>query len=551
MALSLFDLNNSQPANINQFLGNNIVPEPSFLITIEPILTNGNTTEVGKILSINLDGVETLVDFIQIQINGTQQLISLFYQNISIFTLSNIYVLGFDCSNFLFAGNAGCSLQLTATNITSNSDGYDLSSPLIDLFREGDIVRISMGLPNVQEVDLFIGSINNIGINYSSNNLSINLRVENLLNILARSSAVQTSDNQQLNQEFLNPITSQIYNFNNLLMGLLDETIIPQAITSAGASPSILYYRGITDGVPEIEAVGDQGSAISVNSNIYAYTAPTESKLNVILQTLYAYQRIFYIDNSGNFIITPLQNYFNEANNWKLGMQGSNDLIPLTEITIEKNTSNIQNRVFISILNILNQFNKSNVTGSNNKSNAYSVATTNSVYFPRLTEYVDSGLYLQTLFSTQEINENILQNSGLLNIAQNFKNVQGLSSIINVDGNQTFITSNSELDKLKYYTSLYAAKNLAEQLFNDTRITVTIPTNQTFNVATNRFRSIPLNELVYVPPVNNNVFDGLQQYFCYGYSLSYDRNDGAMTTLHLTKPFTYTALWADRIEQLS
>lgn len=548
---SIFDISSSA-FNINQINGDEIIPEPVFLFTIEPILSKGDPSEAGKSLNIYLDGEATPVDSIQIQISETEQITSLSYQNINIDTLDNIYITDFKCSNFLFEGEPGALINLTVTNINPASDGYDLSSPLIDLFREGDILRISMGVENLltstSNVDLFIGSINNIDINYGNNGLNITLRVENLLNILARSAAVQTSDAEILDQQFINPISASLYNFDNLLNSLLNETIISEAITSQNATPQIFYYRGVTDGVPELEAVGREGSAISPNSDIYVFTPPTESKLNVILQTLYAYQRIFYIDNNGDFIITPLQNYFNEESNWRLGMNNAGDLIQCENINIAKNTSNIQNRTYVSILQIFQQFEYTNATGSDNKSNAYSVATTNSDYFPRVRDFVDSGKYLQTMFGTQEINENIVQNAGLLNIAENFGAIEGLKTIINVDGNQGYITSNSELDPIKYFTSLYAARSLSEQLFNDTHVVATMPTNLTFNPNLGTFRPIPLNELVYMPPVTNNVFDGISQYFCYGYELSYSRGNSANTTLFLTKPFTYTAFWCDNTE---
>lgn len=558
MDISLFDLPNGITTliNPNQASGNSIYPEPTFLIAIEPILTGGDATNLGKYLTINLDGEETSVDTIQIAIGPKQQILSLYYQNKPIATLSNVFVKDFRCSNSLFQKDAGCNISLTATNMNLTDDGYDLSSPLIDLFREGDIVRISMSssdssLSSDESIDLFLGSINNISIEYSLNNLSIDIIVEDLLNILARSAAVQTADNQQLNNEFLNPIVAQTYNFDNLLNSLLDETIIPQAITSANSTPSIIYYRGITDGVKEIEVISGEGSAISINSSIYAFTPPTASKLDVILQTLYIYQRIFYIDNSGNFIITPLQTYFNENEDWKVTMNNIPNLITASRIKIEKNTSNVQNRTYISLLQILLQFQQSNITGSNNKANAFSVATVNNEYFPRINDYVQSGKYLQTLFAVQEINENIIQNSGLLNIARNFNNIQGLKTIIAVDGNQNYIESTSSLDPLKYFTALYAAKNLSEQLFNEMRVTMAIPTNQTYNFNLKRFRKIPLNEMVYVPSVNNKVFDGIQQFFCYGYELNYSRTEGSITTLYLTKPYTWTALWADSTEIIS
>ena len=47
-----------------------------------------------------------------------------------------------------------------------------------------------------------------------------------------------------------------------------------------------------------------------------------------------------------------------------------------------------------------------------------------------------------------------------------------------------------------------------------------------------------------MPTTNNQIVDNISQYFCYGYRLTFNAQEGAMTELYLTKPFTYTSLWS-------
>ena len=49
---------------------------------------------------------------------------------------------------------------------------------------------------------------------------------------------------------------------------------------------------------------------------MYIDTPPTDSRLTAILRSLYPYQRIFYVSNNGNFVVTPLQFYFDKTQNW-------------------------------------------------------------------------------------------------------------------------------------------------------------------------------------------------------------------------------------------
>ena len=196
--------------------------EPYFLLQFEPSLTNGDPDSTGRQLYINLGGVETPVDSIQLSIRGTQHQLSLSYAGEDVLTVDDVYVKEFRVNNFVIDKDMspGATLSLTATNNTQY--GYDINSPLCDLFRESDIVRISMIAPKNGSTgggtatNLFVGSINVVEYDYDSDGLSIEINIEGLLNILSRSATVQTSTDQSTNQVFLNPLTAKEYNFNDI-----------------------------------------------------------------------------------------------------------------------------------------------------------------------------------------------------------------------------------------------------------------------------------------------------------------------------------------------
>jgi len=555
--MSIFDVFNTTTTTNKRSA---YTPEPSFLITITPNLNNSDTQRSGQ--SLVISGFKDAITSVQILISGNKQITTICHQDSIIAEFEGIYIKSFSFENFITEQHGSAFLDITVVNYAGiiseinkfsqvvNSN-YDLASPFIDLFQAGYIVSMIMFNDGEYSVEtpLFVGAIGDIEVDYDSNNIDISIPVESFLTILNRSACVQTSSNRQDSdgKDFLNTITAKSYNFNDLLQTFLNETIVFQSLSN------IQYYKA----PDEIEAIGNNGSAISNKSTIFVNTAPTSSKLKAITEALYPYQRVFYVNNQGEFIITPLQAYYDDDSEWDFTFNNESSCISGAKISVKKSTSSIQNRSFISIFQIFTQFNPSNATGddkSTKKTNAYAIAIPNKEtnYYPRLTQFIESGEYLQTLFATQEINKNLIQNSGLLNIAINFNNVSGLvNKAITVNGNQNYITTTDEdSNKIKYYVTLYAAKALAEQLFSETKVTIRVPTNLTYHQRLARFRDMPLNQLVTLPYTENNLFDNIPQYFCYGYKLTYNIEEGAMTELYLTKPYTYTALWSDEKVEL-
>ena len=81
-------------------------------------------------------------------------------------------------------------------------------------------------------------------------------------------------------------------------------------------------------------------------------------------------------------------------------------------------------------------------------------------------------------------------------------------------------------------------------------VNVSMPTISTYSPTLKRFRNIPLNQMVKVPDVYNNNFDGQTELFCYGFSLDWNMEQGSITTLNLCKPYVFTALWCDQTSQI-
>ena len=248
-----------------------------------------------------------------------------------------------------------------------------------------------------------------------------------------------------------------------------------------------------------------------------------------------------------------MQTYFDKVMDWRFTMSGEDNKIQCSDVEVLSNATVSYNRVIFTLLNILQQFNTTTNTTETNPAllNAVGVATLNSQLKNRINDFVNSGKMVQTLFQNQELNANIIQNSGMLNIVERFRSLAGLKSYINVNSNSASLISNSNNSGLKYFVDLYSARILAEQYFSSFTVLLTVDTNLTYNTNLRRYRDIPLNQMVYMPSVTNNMFDGESMLYCYGYRHSFNVQYGAKTTLYLCKPYSYMPLWCDKTELIS
>ena len=523
----------------------------SYSIIIQPILTNGDASQNGKYIELpNKDRVDTII----FNINADNQQLILKYRNKPINLISTLYIDSINVSNFVtntipygeisFVGGYNTNNDLSIAN--RDDLDYVLNNPLVNLIREGDIIKVYDTTYN-SNTCLMVGTIGIVTKSFNMSGLNIKASIISMLSILSQSALVQSKTESKVDGQVLQPFIVGTFNFNKLLNALFSETIISET------TESIKYYRGITNNVKEELAINTGGSALNKNTTLFAYTPPTSNKLECIQQTIYPYQRLFYIDNNGDFIITPMQTYFDKVMDWRFTMSGEDNKIQCSDVEVLSNATVSYNRVIFTLLNILQQFNTTTNTTETNPAllNAVGVATLNSQLKNRINDFVNSGKMVQTLFQNQELNANIIQNSGMLNIVERFRSLAGLKSYINVNSNSASLISNSNNSGLKYFVDLYSARILAEQYFSSFTVLLTVDTNLTYNTNLRRYRDIPLNQMVYMPSVTNNMFDGESMLYCYGYRHSFNVQYGAKTTLYLCKPYSYMPLWCDKTELIS
>lgn len=490
------------------------------------------------------------VDTISLKVSNTEQELKLSFKGKPVELDSSLKLVEFNIQNSIFNPVNQSSMRFV---IQSANDGYALDDPLIDLFRENDIVQITYNAPGQTELNpLGYMVIEDINIIYGLNGLFVSLVLGDLINILNRSALVQTQEQQQIGGTLITAY-NQVYQLGTFMNQVINETYLSQT------SSRVKYYIGETGKKKEELALGKpdssnilntKGSGLNSQSYVYIAAAPTDDRLTSILKVLYPYQRIVYVDNRGDIVITPLQTYFEEDSNWAFTMKSEPGRIPLRACSISKNTATINNRVLSTVNNLFIQFNQTNADASNTQeaSSAQSVATPPQEWFPRAYDMVQSNLGMQTIFDIQAINnEALISNSGLLNTAVSLAKtgVTGMKSVMVVDNKNANIEANQQ-NALKFITSLYSARKLAESLVQDLAVDLTFPTVLSYNDNTQSFRNIPLNQMVKLPTVSNTAFDGQDELFCYGFNMSWALGSGNVMTLNLCKPYVFTALWCDK-----
>jgi hypothetical protein len=572
------------------------VLNPSWTITIQPLMTGGDGSAKGNYLLLtngnspgNTNGT-TKINKIIFDINGTANTQTMILQSDNGDVSANYtqvvldMPLNIDFSIFNPLSTASLMFRLKNSSI-SYSGGSDnapnFTDPILDIFRGGDIMTISLYnslAPNIIQT-VFTGRIERSQIISTNQGTTIPISLGGYSNILAQSMLVNNSEEQNIQGTLANEM-SQPLQLGDLISQLVDETYL------ATLGVGIDFYGGITNSQSEVvstskvsvvkDANGEvssisasSGSALIYDSWLFVSTPPTSNKMQTILQAIYPYQRVFYVDLVGRLVITPLQAYFDSDEAWNFDIAGlatdengnldTTSYVPIMGMSRSSNTAIISNRVLCTLAQALVQFKLVSGSSTNQATVPQSIITPPKAFFPRAYEMVASQLGMQTIINVQSVDsDSICYNAGLLNtmlfISQG-NSIPGLQTPYPIDGNQASLQvkgSNTVFEPIKYCTASYGLRSLAESLKDDMLIEITIPIKYTYLPSKNTFRTIPINQLVILPPTSNNVFDGLRQYFCYGFKIQLDKDqNGAsfqLLTLRLCKPYTYTGLWCDKIE---
>lgn len=520
-----------------------------YTFQIQPILGGGKPGNQGGYLEIGPD--KQRIDSIVLQVASGVSLFSMSYEGVKVTGYDELALTSMAVSSSIFNPITTSTFNFV---VKSNGD-YNLGNPIIDVLRTADVFRVYyQSLDDDNPVPLLVGNIETIAISYDMGGLKINITVGGAINILARSALVQTVSELKVNNTPLISAIPEIQKFGDLLHSLLSETYANQTKISTK------YYAGATeiiaDSKPsEANPAASKGTGVTENTYMYVVPPVGASKLDVILQALYPYQRVIYMDTDGILKITPLTSYFDEDTNWTLSINKNDTLadnvIKIKGIYPHKNTALLQNRVYFSLAQSLValNLNSSNIRSPQNVAlNAISIATPTRIIFPRATDLLESGLGIQTSFNVMPMDINAAkQNTGLLDSGSIINNVQGTITGVKVDSNYNAFQSKAILSQGKFTLSLYAARKMAEILVNDLTVDVVMPLISTYDVLNATFKKIPLNQMVKIPTVQNNMFEGLNQLFCYGFSLRFSVSEGSELSLQLTKPYTFTAWWVNEL----
>lgn len=519
--------------------------EPNISIIIKPTFYNGDSdyTTGGKVNINNVGEFTSLQIKIVSDNSGSKHNVSAYKGNKE-YPLDGLYFIGgkwsVDITNDVASGGS-LSFIINEPSIFQKLYMTSLDSPYIDFFQGGFIVSIL-----TDSEALFTGVIDKRpSPKYGNKGIIFHVPLVSYTKKLNDSIGVQTLSERTDGKEELITIVSKRYNFDDLLQQFIDSTVLKNALVNTN------YYQA-----PQENPVGSGGTAIGKSSNIYIYSNPQDSKYNILMTSLYPYQRLFYTDGAGDFTITPMQYYYDTEQSWDISLMPQQDnntsVIQLKDIDTDLNDCNIHNRVLVTWHNIFVTFNFSDPTGKENQyATAYTIATPNTEYFPRMAELVANGNNLQTKNVVNVPNANMLLDPAMLTILSAYDNLDNVSGLVNktalIDGNLEEVTNvNADYNRLKYYLNFVALREMALILARETMISVTIDYNMIYHDKLNTHRKIPLNQIVKLSVgTSNRLFAGLQEFYCYKYEFEFNVISASVIKLYLIKPYTFMGLWSE------
>ncbi len=546
-----------------------------FQIQIQPIMTDGKSGSDGNFLMYQGTKIQDIVISIKSGVNYT-------IMNTSKDTFrptKDIDIYSIDINQDI----SNSSLVQSHISLTI-TDGKYLQSDLIKLFRVGDLISISNYYTledNNHQESLFKGQIAGINLSFDINGINIDIDIDSLTKVLQQSTAVQFKSDRFTDDFEINTIASGQYVFEEIINKLFDGTVLTQS-----KSTKVKCYRGLVDNngvITKEKKAGSSKSVVYEFSNpvvdplepmksslmrmfsklsywfsikevkggtalhrlayIYMYLSPTASKLNIILSTIYPYQRIMYADKNGDIIFTPLSSELD--NEWLLDIENNigtdNNRIPA--LSYNKSTSLLDtNRVFMPYTNAFVIMNTTKNPGDKKKAHNPQSVSIPSDYFKREHDITQSGIGTRTQLMQNSQSVITAQNSGIFNILNSIskKKIEGLKGYITTGNKKGTDTSKiSQQNEFFSFSSVYSSNKMAEKLFSANQWIVSIPFVSTIK-KDGTFREIPINKTIMM---------GKERLFVYGYNLRWS-SKGTILTLRLCKPYTLKALWADKVEEL-
>lgn len=319
--------------------------------------------------------------------------------------------------------------------------------------------------------------------------------------------------------------TQQLYNGNQILVNSIAANKVPLAnLLSFISSESILDYAtklkiiptaSIPNGVATPFLVLPYTDGFDINTQVYFYSPPTSLRLGCLLDTIYPYQRILYQGLDGIIYITipdaSSANFSEYSFNAQDAISDGDQWLKINPVV---RTDITPNRIFAS-------YNGLGYIVENNTKNGISyVVEPDSDLFSRSIALLKKGILISKHVPLS-LSEGIMKDVFLIRQIELLAQANNTYKVIN----------SSSADKQLSVAKNYAMRAMAQELFNETQITLT--SSRGF------IPRIPFGEIV---QIQHALLVDTRAYYCYAFRVDYLENNN-LIELQLCKPFTQVVAW--------
>lgn len=413
---------------------------------------------------------------------------------------------------------------------------------LVPAIAGGNVVQIFESTGDNIGNCIFVGYIATVEIDQSGQNsgTSINLTCESILCQLSKQLVINSKEDVATLLGSNAPITNFV--FNKVVLGDILKFMTEQSLLSYVANQGIVNtentdtpYQGVA--LP-FDVIDNAGTGFEINSQVFYFASTEDDRLTSLIRTINAYQMVIFQDLDGSVeIVQP--NVDNDNNDYYFNVGNYNknndiDSLLYTGFSYINKAADVANRTYASLINV-----GFNITSENDKNTINYVAEVTGNLFPRSKALLDSGIFEITKHDVVDMTSQMLTDPLLINVLS--KSISGGNLVTN-DVSGVSIGSTA--------AGIYANQLLAQELFNETQITITMARGACTTIDPDSLidqevlLDIPFGRTIQISDDGALGFN-TDVYYVYGFSLSTSPDSGTVLTLRLCKPYTQTCVWTN------
>lgn len=280
------------------------------------------------------------------------------------------------------------------------------------------------------------------------------------------------------------------------------------------------------------------GQAPALPSTLWASAQVNKSRDAILREVLFPYNRILWQREDGTILIQPLFYDDKADTKWNVDLQ-FNDQKTWLAWEAEENSGKMINRIDFQFAAILPFDGYGGPYQGGN--NIYASAFPNSVYYKRMAQLQDSGLFNTAILTNKALDPSIFTDAALYNA---LVQANGQSAINRISANNPVYYNPSKNNQSNSVPTIYASNEMAINDMGAYKLSVTydfnVMTNETDIQPATKFLDLPLGKVVDIQSHGILDYDSM---LCFSGVLSVNTSEGSNFTAYFTPIESITGLW--------